>query len=135
MGNYIRILMYDDNDSLKCKRIIDSNYNIYIGIVNKQLNNPLSTQAIKIGNDGKIKRLKKYIQSANSISYEFENDTILTLTRMNKDILLNIKESDTQKYYIKSMSNIIRNKYKPIKMLNSSNELDEIYNFIKKIEI
>jgi len=132
MGNNIRILMYDENDFLKCERIIDSDYNIYIGIVNKQLNNPLSTQAIKIGNDGKIKRLKKYIQSANSISYEFENDTILTLTRMNTDILINIKESDTQKYYIKSMSNIIRNKYKPIKMLNSSNELDEIYNFIKK---
>jgi hypothetical protein len=135
MGNHIGILMgYTVNDQkcLKIERIIDSDFNIYIGIVATQPNNPLSAQAIRIGNDGKIKRLKKYIQSINSISYEFENDTILTLTKRNGDIIINIKESDTNKYYIKMMSDIIRTTFKPIKMSNCSDEFDEIYNFIKK---
>ena len=48
-------------ETLKCDRIIDAEEHIFIGIVSKHKNNPLSGQGIRIEFYVKIKRLKNFI--------------------------------------------------------------------------
>jgi len=124
MGNLI------SQEYLKCDRLIDAENVIYIGIVSEKNKNPLSTQAIRIGQDGKLKRLEKFTETNNSIIYEFENDTILSLSKREKDIIINLKEPETDINLIKNMDQIVREIFKPIKFGNLSIEFDKIPKFI-----
>ena len=124
MGNLFSI------ETFISDRIIDKEYNIFIGIVKGNKTNPLSTQAIKIGLNGTIKRLEKMIENQNNITYEFESEIILTLTKRNNEIIINLKDPTTNKNIIKNMDKPIRLYFKSIDNGFSSFEFDKIKNFI-----
>jgi len=112
----------------KSERLIDAESKIYIGIVSP-LSNPLSGQAIRIGHNGKLKRLEKFIETSNSLIYEFELDTVLTLSKRDKEIIINLKEPN-KKHLIKLMNSITRELFKPIKWNMTSFDFDKIPEFI-----
>ena len=51
------------SEHLKLDRLIDNDNKIFLGIVSPKFSNPLSTQAIKIGHNGKIFRLEKLLET------------------------------------------------------------------------
>ena len=128
-------------ETLKCDRLIDAESQVYIGIVSKKNNNPLSHQAIRIGSNGKLKRLEKFVETSTNLIYEFESDTVLTLTKIvnnnnnNNDIIINLKEPDTMINLIKPMDLIVRKISKPINWTDCSNEFDKIPKFVFPIDI
>ena len=117
-------------ETLKCDRIIDAEEHIFIGIVSKHKNNPLSGQGIRIGFDGKIKRLENFIETPTNLIYEFENNSTLTLSKRDEDIIINIKEPETNTNLTKSMDLFLRQMSKPINWSDESREFDKISNFV-----
>jgi hypothetical protein len=113
---------------LKSERLIDGVNEIYIGVIEKNNSNPYSSQAIKIGLDGKIKRLEKFIETNNNLIYEYESGTSMTLTKKNNDIIIHIFDPETSTKIIKQMDLIVREIFKPIRWY----ELTEEYNLIEK---
>lgn len=118
------------DESLKIDRLIDGENQIYIGIVsNIPPTNPYSSQAIRIG-DGKLKRLEKFIETQNNLIFEYEDNTSMVLSKRENDIIINIKEQDTNKTIIKPMDSIVREIFKPIQWSNLAIEYDKIPKFI-----
>ena len=95
--------------------------------------NPLSSQAIKIGLNGTINRLEKFIQNQNNLTFEFESGIILTLSKRNKEIIINLKDPNTDKNIIKHMDDIIRIFFKSIDLSFNSFEFDKIQDFINPL--
>ena len=121
-----------NQEYMKTDRLIDGENQVTIGFVHqKDPQNPLSSQAIRVGLDGKLKRLEKFIETSNSLTYEFESDTVLTLSKRDKDIIINLKEPDTQIHLIKPMDSIVREISKPIGWGSLSQDLDKIPSFIR----
>lgn len=130
MGNTTNNKSYNSIETLKTDRLIDAENNIYIGIVSKNQSNPYSSQAIRIGIDGKLKRLEKFIELDNNLIFEYEDNTTMTLSKKNNDIIINVKEPDTSTNIIKPMDQITRKIYKDISWKTMSDEYDKIQNFI-----
>ena len=132
MGNYISAFNIDNNEYLKQDRLIDGENKIFIGVVSpKSYTNPYSSQAIRIGDEGKLHRLEKFIETPNSLIFEYESNTSMTLSKREKDIIVNIKEPDTNTQIIKPMNSIVREIFKPIEWRNLATEYDKIPGFIK----
>jgi len=117
-------------ETLKTDRLIDGEHQVIIGIVSKELPNPYSSQAIRIGLYGNIKRLEKFIQLPNTLIFDYEHGTNMTLSKKDNNIIINIKEPDTSTNIIKPMDNIVREMFKPIKWRTMSEEYDIIHDFI-----
>jgi len=117
-------------ETLKTDRLIDAENNICIGIVSKKQSNPYSSQAIRIGLYGKLKRLEKFIELDNNLIFEYEDNTTMTLSKKNNDIIINVKEPETSTNIIKPMDLIIREVFKEIGWKTMSDEYDKIPNFI-----
>lgn len=131
MGNYSSSFNIN-YETLKESRLIDNENLIYIGIVSqKPYTNPYSSQAIKIGELGKIKRLEKFIETNNNLIFEYESNTSMILSKRDNNIIINIKELETNKSIIKPMDLIIREIFKPIYCSNLSCEYDKIHEFVK----
>ena len=124
MGNYF------SSENLNFDRIIDEEYQIFIGIVSHKDPNPLSSQAIKIGLNGKIKRLEKFIETQNNLTFEFESGIVLTLTKRNNEIIINLNDPNTETNIIKNMDKVIRLYYKSLNFGFFSFEFDKIQKFI-----
>ena len=118
-------------ESLKLDRMIDGESQIVIGIVSKKEPNPYSTQAIRIGLDGKLKRLESFEQTDNFLKFEYEGNTTMSLTKRDKDIIINVKEPENEINIIKPMSSICREIFKPIVFSDLSIEYDKIPDFIR----
>ena len=136
MGNSNNISESLKCESLKCEslkrdRIIDDETDIFIGIVNKQNTNPYSTQAIRIGLGGKLKRLESFEETDNYLKFNYESNTTMCLTKKNNDIIINIKEPENNINIIKPMDPNCRELFKPIKFSNLSDEYDKIPEFIR----
>lgn len=136
MGNYILNINnnnhYEYDECLKYDRLIDGENKIYIGIVAKKpLHNLYSSQAIRIGEYGKLKRLENFIETPNSLIFKYESNTSMILSKRENDIIINIEEMDTNLKIIKPMDSIVKQIFKPIKFGNSSIEYDKIPIFIK----
>lgn len=132
MGNYSSAFNISNNEYLKQDRLIDGENKIYIGVVSHKLySNPYSSQAIRIGDFGKLYRLEKFIETPNSLIFEYESNTSMTLSKREKDIIVNIKEPDTNTLIIKPMDSIVREIFKPIQWSNLANEYDKIPEFIR----
>ena len=117
---------------LKFDRMIDGESKIVIGIVAKKKDpNPYSSQAIRIGLDGKLKRLESFEQTDNCLKFNYESDTSLSLTKRNDEIIICVKEPDTNTNIIKPMASICREIFKPIKFGVLSQEYDKIPDFIR----
>lgn len=116
-------------DVMKFDRVIDGEEEIYIGIVPKKVELPMySTQGIRIGNYGKLKRMVMYEKFENGMRFIYETGTTLTITKKNNDVLLDIKD---EKINISKQMNPYCLKYiKPIDFGESSVEYDEMINFI-----
>ena len=122
-------------ETLKFDRMIDGESQITIGIVSRKEPNPYPTQAIRIGLDGKLKRLESFEQADNFLKFEYEDNTTMSLTKRDKDIIINVKEPEKEINIIKPMTSICREIFKPIVFDNLSLEYDKIYDFIRpKIE-
>lgn len=80
---------------------------------------------------GKLYRLEKFIETPSSLIFEYESNTSMTLSKREKDIIVNIKEPDTNTQIIKPMNSIVREIFKPIEWENLANEYDKIPGFIK----
>ena len=134
--NYYNYDNYDNYDNLKQDRLIDGENKIYIGIVSqKPHTNPYSSQAIRIGDEGKLHRLEKIIETQNSLIYEYDSKTSMTLSKRHNEIIINVNEPDTNTHIIKPMDSIVREIFKPIHWGNLSNEYEKIHKFIEpKIE-
>lgn len=108
-------------------RIIDADCNgklLSIGVNNhKNPNNILSSQGIRWGQDGEIKRLVSFAKVDNGLIYNFEDNYRLTLNKTDKNKIIYSFEINNN-VIVKEMTEIIRNSLKPISM--SSTELDKI---------
>ena len=102
-----------------------------MGIVSPKDSNPYSSQAIRIGLDGKLRRLESFTETSECLKYEFEADTVLTLSKRDKDIVILIKEPETNIKIIKPMDLICREIFKPICWGNLGTELDKIPDFVR----
>lgn len=125
MGNFFSYQGY-----FVASRVIDGINQVHVGVIAPIDSNPYSSQAIKIGLDGKIRRLENFIETSNCLKFEFEADTVLTLSRRDKEIILGISELETNIKIIKLMDSVCREIFKPIMWGNLSTELDKISNFI-----
>ncbi len=112
-------------------RLIDGENQITIGVLSKNSSNPYSSQGIKIGSYSKIRRLEKFIELPNNLIFEYETGITMTLSKKDKDIIINIKEPETSTTIIKPIDQIIREMFKPIGWRTISDEYDKIYDFIK----
>lgn len=135
MGNLndsIVLNNYNNFEYLKQDRLIDGENKIYIGVVSpRPRTNPYSSQAIRIGDEGKLRRLEKFIETPNSLIFEYESNTSMVLSKREKDVIINIKEPDTNTQVIKPMDSIVREIFKPIKWGNLASEYDKIPEFIR----
>jgi hypothetical protein len=124
MGNFF------SNEYLNFDRIIDDDNQIIIGIISPRDSNPLSTQGIKIGLNSNIYRLEKFIETNNSLTFEYEFGIILTLSRRSSQIIIHLKNPILNTYIIKPMDNKIRATFKPIMFGYYSFDYDKIPEFI-----
>lgn len=132
MGNYSSVFNIVNNKYLKQDRLIDGENKIFIGIVStKPPTNPYSSQAIRIGDFGKLYRLEKFIETPNSLIFEYESNTSMVLSKRENDIIINVKEPETNTHFIKPMDSIVREIFKPIKWGTLANEYDKIPKFIR----
>jgi hypothetical protein len=109
-------------------RLIDADCagkNLSIG-VNGHVNpdNMLSHQGIRLGQDGEIKRLVSFMKADNSLVYNFEENTRLTLSKDDKTNKIRYSFETPGKTVVKEMDDRIWKMYKTIGM--SSSELDRI---------
>ena len=135
MGN--KLFFYDsfNYETLKKDRLIDAEHIIYIGIVEKKQSNPHSSQAIRIGTYGKLRRLERFIELDKNLIFEYEGNTVMTLSKKNDNIIINIKEPETSTNIIKPMNQDCINVFRKIGWNTMSDEYDKIPNFISpKIE-
>ena len=123
---------FNPHECLKFDRIIDGENQIYVGVIGSpNKSNPYSSQGMRIGIDGRLHRLENFIETSNSLTYEFDSNTTLCVTKRNGEILLNIKEPETSTHIIKPMDRINVDFFKPIKFSNLSTEIDKLNDFIK----
>lgn len=115
-------------ETLKCDRLIDAENHIYVGIVCQNNQNSLSGQAIRIGT-GNIKRLEQFIETPTQLIYEFETNTVMTLSKKDNEVIVNISEPDTNVHLQKPMHTMVRTFSKEINW--NSTELDKIVDFIQ----
>ena len=130
MGN--KLFFYDsfNYETLKKDRLIDAEHIIYIGIVEKKQSNPHSSQAIRIGTYGKLRRLERFIELDKNLIFEYEGNTVMTLSKKNDNIIINIKEPETSTNIIKPMNQDCINVFRKIGWNTMSDEYDKIPNFI-----
>ena len=101
---------------LKFERLVDNELNITIGIVshdnssNPYSSNPYSSQVIKIGDNCDLLRLTNFIETSNSLVFEYHDDTTLSFTKRNSNIILHIKypRSDRVNNYTTSITKVMK---------------------------
>jgi hypothetical protein len=114
---------YIDN-CLKFERILDSEYQVYIGIAS--LDKGLTSQVLRIGDyHSKYFRLQEFRQDENILYYYFENNVSMTLEKHGEYILMDIVGCKNE--ISKPLHPVIVKTYKPIGLSNMSNEIDKIY--------
>lgn len=114
-------------NSFTIDRLIDSDCDgkaLIIGINGKiNPNNILSRQGIRLGQDGKIKRLVSFIKADNGLVYNFEDNICLTLRKNDKNKIVYSFEMPG-KTIVKEMDDKVLGMYKTIGV--ASTELDKI---------
>ena len=95
------------------------------GIVGKE-DNPYKSQVIRI-NHGPLKSLTSFVETNNSLIYEFEDNTTLKLIKRGNDIVYHIKNNKIE--HTSSMHPFVRKIWKTIHL--KSEELDKIEAFVK----
>ncbi len=124
------------DEHLKFYRTLDGINSINIGIISPIVTNPLSAQAIRIGNNGKIKRLQRFVETDDGLLYDFDNNTTLFLNKRDDgDIVISYIDNEANLSVNKIMEPQIREFFKPINFGDLSNEFDKIYDFVKLEEL
>lgn len=152
------------------EKIIDGPDNIFIGIIlnntkpcinNQKSHSPCeitqkpcsipakpcvkqySYQGIKIGPNGKIKKLIKFTESEDCLIFEYETSTQMILRKIKstlsesiinnpiQDIFLNINDPETNIIINKPMDKFYREIFTCFNYPNISDEYDKIFHFIK----
>lgn len=131
MGNVNYI---ETKDAIVTERTIDSENKLVLGIVAQKNINPLSAQCIKFGNNP-VNRLNTFIESENCLTYLFENNTVLTLTKnvIDNDIYIDVDYTDIHTTMHKQMSNDIRKRFTHIGWGSLSTEFDKIPSFVANL--
>ena len=95
------------------------------GIVGKE-DNPYKSQVIRI-NYGPLKSLTSFVETNNSLIYEFEDNTTLKLIKRENDIVYHIKNGEID--HTGNMNPLVRKIWKTIHL--KSEEHDKIANLVK----
>lgn len=95
------------------------------GAVGKE-DNPYKTQVIRVDN-GPLKSLTSFVETNNSLIYEFEDNTTLKLIKRENNIVYHIKNNEIE--HTSNMHPVVRNIWKTIHL--KSEELDKIADFVK----
>lgn len=95
------------------------------GTVGKE-ENPYKMQVIRVDN-GKLKSLTSFVETNNSLIYEFEDNTTLKLMKREDDIVYHIKSGEID--HTGNMHPLVRKIWKTIHL--KSEELDKIEAFVK----
>jgi hypothetical protein len=132
---------YTDN-CLKFDRILDAENQIYVGIGTRRilygldLESDISLQVIRIGDyTNKYYRLLNFTEKENKLKYEFENDIMLILKKINENnIQLELFDLNNNRFISKEIDPVIIKNFKTIHLLSISNELDKIYELFNNIK-
>lgn len=95
------------------------------GAVGKE-DNPYKTQVIRVDH-GPLKSLTSFVETNNSLIYEFEDNTTLKLIKKENDIVYHIKNGEID--HTGNMHPLVRKIWKTIHL--KSEEIDKIANFVK----
>lgn len=95
------------------------------GAVGKE-DNPYKTQVIRVDN-GPLKSLTSFVETNNSLIYEFEDNTTLKLIKKENDIVYHIKNGEID--HTGNMHPLVRKIWKTIHL--KSEEIDKIEAFVK----
>lgn len=111
------------------RQITSEPVNIMIGVCGIEGNNVFRNQCIKINNENTPNSLLRFVETPNSLIYDFENNIKLTLMKSNtsNDIYYNLRTSEMN--ISDTLSSFNRRWFKRIDM--NSKELDKIEEFIK----
>lgn len=96
----------------------------------RQEDNPYKSQVIRV-NHGPLKYLTSFVETNNSLIYEFEDNTTLKLIKREDDIVYHIKSScgTGEINHTGNMHPLVRKIWKRIHL--KSEELDKIEAFVK----
>ena len=96
----------------------------------RQEDNPYKMQVIRVDN-GPLKSLTSFVETNNSLIYEFEDNTTLKLMKKENDIVYHIKSScgAGEIDHTGNMNPLVRKIWKTIHL--KSEELDKIQAFVK----
>lgn len=124
---------YIDYHCLKFDRILDADNQVYIGIAPG--GNGLRSQAIRIGDfRNKYHRLLGFTEEEYRLYYKFENNITMSLKKQDYNIHMEIKKEPNKVLVSKNIDPIILKMFKPIKLNNTSNEIDKIKELFSKVD-
>lgn len=111
-----------NNNYFKIDRLIDNNCNGKILKIGINGNNNDECQGIRYGDDD-IKFLKSFIKNNDELIYEFEDNYILKITKINNKLMYTFQKPG--ELIIKNIPEIFIKNFKTINM--ASTELDRIF--------
>jgi len=134
MGNSFQKNDNNIDGCLKFDRILDGENEIYIGL--GSMSQGISTQVIRIGDfNNKYNKLLEFSEEKNKLNYKFENNIIMNIEKENENMRLEITDPKNKRNISKNIDPIIIKYFKPIKMSNTSNEFDKIYDLFQSSNI
>ena len=110
------------------RMIVAEPYRVEVGVcgaVGKE-DNPYKTQVIRVDH-GPLKSLTSFVETNNSLIYEFEDNTTLKLMKREDDIVYHIKNGEID--HTGNMHPLVRKIWKTIHL--KSEEIDKIEAFVK----
>ncbi len=113
------------------RMIVAEPYRVEVGVCgfdesNGKEDNPYKTQVIRV-NHGSLKSLTSFVETNNSLIYEFEDNTTLKLMKRKNDIVYHIKSGEID--HTGNMHPLVRKIWKTIHL--KSEEIDKIADFVK----
>lgn len=132
MGNFVSQTIFGGPSMVIDRIIVAEPHRIEVGVCgfdesNGKEDNPYKTQVIRV-NHGPLKSLTSFVETHNSLIYEFEDNTTLKLIKRDNNIVYHIKSSSGVDH-TGNMHPLVRKIWKTIHL--KSEELDKIEAFVK----
>lgn len=112
--------------TMKFDRVLDGEEMLYIGIACSNLPNPISSQVIRHGVFGKMRRMENFIEMENGVEYIYEDNVKLSVSKNknNGQIMLNYVSPSENVQIMKPMNETCVKVFKPIQFSTLSKEYD-----------
>lgn len=123
----------DLTQCLKSDRLINLEPKVTIGVNGHcDKTNPFGMQQVRFGENGTLKELKAFSQSDTVLTYEFSGDARLQIMKIKNDIVLHIRDPESDINTTKLMCPTLRDFFKNPHF--ASPQFDEIEGFIKQVD-